>query len=39
MHSSGHRANILSAKYNGAGVGVARNGSRLWVVQEFIQNC
>lgn len=39
MNSAPHRANILASKYNGAGVGVARNGTRIWVVQEFIATC
>ncbi len=39
MLSPEHRDNILATRYNGVGVGVARNGSRVWVVQEFIQNC
>lgn len=39
MASSGHRANILSTNWNGVGIGVARNGSRVYVVQVFIQRC
>jgi uncharacterized protein YkwD len=39
MNSPGHRANILSTKWNGAGVGVARNGDRVFTVQEFIKTC
>lgn len=39
MNSPPHRANILSSRYNGVGIGVARNGNRIWVVQEFIKTC
>jgi len=39
MNSPHHRASILSSRYNGVGIGVVRVGSRVWVVQEFIQNC
>lgn len=39
MRSAHHRASILNSKYNGVGIGVVRVGSRVWVVQEFIQNC
>jgi len=39
MQSPHHRASILNSRYNGVGIGVVRAGSRVWVVQEFIQNC
>ena len=39
MNSSGHRANILSTKWNGVGVGYARNGNRIFTVQVFIKTC
>lgn len=39
MNSSGHRANILSTKWNGVGVGYATNGSRVYTVQFFIKTC
>ena len=39
MASSGHRANILSTKWNGVGVGYAKNGSRIYTVQVFIKTC
>lgn len=39
MASSGHRANILSTKWNGVGVGYAKNGSRVYTVQVFIKTC
>ena len=39
MNSPGHKANILAGKWNGAGVGVAWNGSRVFTVQEFVQTC
>ena len=39
MRSSGHRANILSTKWNGVGVGYARNGNRIFTVQVFIKTC
>ncbi len=39
MRSTHHRASILNARYNGVGIGVVRVGPRVWVVQEFIQNC
>jgi uncharacterized protein YkwD len=39
MKSSGHRANILNTKWNGVGVGYAKNGSRVFTVQFFIQTC
>ena len=39
MASAGHRANILSTKWNGAGVGYATNGKRVFTVQVFIKTC
>ena len=39
MASSGHKANVISRTWNGVGVGVAKNGSRVFVVQVFIKAC
>ena len=39
MKSSGHKANILSTKWNGVGVGYAKNGNRVYTVQVFIKTC
>lgn len=39
MNSDGHRANILSTKWNGVGVGYATNGKRVFTVQVFIKTC
>ncbi|QXC63258.1 CAP domain-containing protein [Aquihabitans sp. G128] len=39
MNSTGHRANILSTKWNGVGVGYATNGNRVFTVQVFIKTC
>ena len=39
MASSGHRANVLSTKWNGVGVGYAKNGNRIYTVQVFIKTC
>ena len=39
MASAGHRANILSTKWNGVGVGYAKNGNRTFTVQVFIKTC
>jgi uncharacterized protein YkwD len=39
MNSAGHRANILSTKWNGVGVGYATNGARVYTVQVFIKTC
>ncbi len=39
MNSPGHRANIVSTKWNGAGVGYAINGNRVFTVQVFINTC
>jgi uncharacterized protein YkwD len=35
MHSPPHRENLLDPSYNVAGIGVIRNGGRLFVVQDF----
>ncbi|WP_068138649.1 CAP domain-containing protein [Limnochorda pilosa] len=37
MESPGHRANILSAGYTEMGAGVVRQGGRVYVAEEFIQ--
>ena len=39
MGSPEHRGNILSGTWNHAGTGVARRGSTVFVVQEFIRTC
>jgi uncharacterized protein YkwD len=39
MASPGHRANILSTKWNGVGVGYATSGSRVYTVHVFIKTC
>ncbi|WP_426571654.1 CAP domain-containing protein [Aquihabitans sp. McL0605] len=39
MNSPGHKANILNTKWNGAGVGFAKNGNRVYTVQVFIKTC
>ncbi|MEZ5203612.1 MAG: CAP domain-containing protein [Acidimicrobiales bacterium] len=39
MNSTGHRANILSTKWNGVGVGYAKSGTRVYTVQVFIKTC
>ena len=39
MNSPGHKANILATKWNGAGVGYAKNGNRVFTVQVFIKTC
>lgn len=39
MASSGHRNNVVSRTWNGVGVGVAKNGNRVFVVQVFIKAC
>lgn len=39
MASSGHKANVISRTWNGVGVGVAKNGNRVFVVQVFINSC
>lgn len=35
MLSAPHRANLLNAAYNVVGLGVVRNGDRLYIVQDF----
>lgn len=35
MHSAGHRANILSRKYNAIGIGVVRRGKYLYAAQNL----
>ena len=37
MASPGHRANLLSRRWRGIGVGVVRSGGRLWVTEIFRQ--
>jgi uncharacterized protein YkwD len=39
MASPGHRANIVSTKWNGVGVGYATNGKKVFTVQVFIKTC
>ncbi len=39
MRSAGHRANIVSTKWNGVGVGHATNGKKVFTVQVFIKTC
>ena len=39
MASSGHRANVLNTTWNWVGVGMARNGSRVFTVQVFMTGC
>ncbi|CAN5680352.1 hypothetical protein BH10ACT1_BH10ACT1_34800 [soil metagenome] len=39
MRSTTHRANIVNKVWNGVGIGVAKNGSRTFVVQVFIKTC
>lgn len=36
MHSPGHRANIMSPRYNAVGIGVVLNKGRLYVTQDFV---
>src|SRR5579871_6176912 len=36
MGSPGHRANILSPKYNAVGIGVVEKDHRIYVTQDFI---
>ena len=36
MQSSSHRSNILSARMTHMGIGIAKGGGRVWVVQRFI---
>jgi len=35
MNSPGHRSNILDRDYTQIGIGVVRNGSRVWITQVF----
>jgi uncharacterized protein YkwD len=35
MNSPPHRQNLLNPKYNGLGIGVAKNGNQFYVVQDF----
>jgi len=35
MNSPGHRRNILDARFNAIGIGVVRNGPRVWAVQDL----
>ena len=39
MNSSPHRANLLNSSFAYAGTGVAYRGSRVFVVQVFMQGC
>lgn len=39
MASSGHRANVLKTTWNWVGVGMARNGNRVFTVQVFMTGC
>lgn len=39
MASSGHRRNVLDTKWNGVGVGYAKNGNRVYTVHVFIKTC
>ena len=36
MHSRPHRANLLYPSYNMVGIGVARSGAQLYVVEDFV---
>jgi uncharacterized protein YkwD len=36
MNSPGHRANILSSKYNAVGIGVVEEKGRIYVTQDFL---
>ncbi|MEZ5170868.1 MAG: CAP domain-containing protein [Acidimicrobiia bacterium] len=38
IHSSGHLANILDARFNYIGVGVVKQGGRMWVTQSFMRS-
>jgi len=38
MGSPGHRANLLNPAFNAVGIGIAREGSRLYVVQDFVRD-
>ncbi len=39
MRSAGHKSNILATKWKWVGVGYAKAGSRVYVVQVFMQGC
>lgn len=39
MRSPGHRKNIVDTRWTYVGVGHARNGSRIYTVQVFMQGC
>ena len=36
MNSSSHRSNVLSRRMTHMGIGIAKGGGRVWVVQRFI---
>jgi hypothetical protein len=38
MNSSGHKANILNAKYDKVGVGVVSSGGSLWIAEVFMDS-
>lgn len=37
MNSAGHRASIMSTRFNRAGIGVVYNGTKIWVTVRFIE--
>ncbi len=37
MNSPGHRANIMSTRFNRIGIGVVHDGSRIWVTVRFLE--
>ena len=37
MNSAGHRANVMSSKFNRVGIGVVHAGGRIWVTVRFLQ--
>lgn len=37
MNSPGHRANVMSGKFNRIGVGVVHDGDRIWVTVRFLE--
>jgi hypothetical protein len=37
MNSSQHRATLLNPAYNSVGIGIVREGSRLYVVEDFVR--
>jgi uncharacterized protein YkwD len=39
MRSDAHRANVLKTTWNWVGVGMAKNGSRVFTVQVFMTGC